>query len=110
MHMIRHDHVSPDRDAELTRASINVFLKCFMRPLQIANLSAMKRADGYKKQRTSVRLKYLVKPWRSILDHSRGNYLRPTRPPLQHHARTPLSRCDRGIYQIRCTFTIFQEL
>jgi hypothetical protein len=67
--MIRHDHVSSDGNAALMRSTGNVLLKYLVRDLQIANFSAMERADRYKEQRTIVRLKYLVKPWRSVLDH-----------------------------------------
>jgi hypothetical protein len=72
MHMIRHEHVSPDRDAELTRASGSVLLKCLMRGLHIADLSAMKRADSDKEHGRIVGLKDSIQSRRASFDHLGG--------------------------------------
>ncbi len=49
MHVVWHDHVSPDSDAELMHSKGNIFLKRMVCGVQIANFSAMNCADRYEK-------------------------------------------------------------
>ena len=69
MHVIRHDYVSAHSDVKIAFSASNVFLEYLMNLLQIADFSAMKRANRYEKQRTIISLKYDIEPGRPFLDH-----------------------------------------
>jgi hypothetical protein len=69
MHMVRHDHVPPDRNADFIESSTNVFLKELTDRFQIVDFSPMNCANGYEEQRRMIRLKNLFEPRWAVLDH-----------------------------------------
>jgi len=69
MHVIRHDHVPPNRDGKLIESPIGTLLKCLMCSLQIFDLSSVNRADRHKEQRRIISLKNLMEPRWAVLDH-----------------------------------------